>query len=169
MFMVLHRRLLSIPMFICPRTSHSCQKYVFQRPLTEFTQRCNNPVISAHVTESPFSELPPWIPAGSSGINFVKVCVWTIRTFSISSVNILKVKKQIANDSKPKKTLNPPLFFHVHHHPCLAWISFPFACSFPVLHFPAMLSNMQRTGLSLPHQHQHFTALFPQLLRKDSV
>lgn len=53
--------------------------------------------------------------------------------------------------------------------PCLAGISFPFACSFPVLHFPAMLPNAQRTGLSLPHQHQHFIMLFPQLLWKDSV
>lgn len=63
--MVLHRP-LPICTFICPHTSQSCQKYVFQRPLTEFTRRCNDPVIATRVTESPSSELPPWAPASSS-------------------------------------------------------------------------------------------------------
>lgn len=54
-----------------------------------------------------------------SGINFVKVCMWTIRTFSISSVNILTVKKQIANDSKTKKKLKSAIVFSCSSPPML--------------------------------------------------
>lgn len=63
-----------------------------------------------------------------------------------------------------QKNLKSTIVFTFITTPCLAAISFPFACSFPVLHFPAVWSNVQRTSLSLPHQHQHFTTLFPQLL-----
>ena len=60
-----------------------------------------------------------------------------------------------------QKKLKSTIIFMFITTSCLAGISFPFACSFPVLHFPAMLLNVQRTGLPLLCQHQHFTMLFP--------